>query len=74
MDPRIESYIATFTQHRRGFDSPVVNDTSKYQYCAGFGDVFRVMWRFFEPVKIKSVQTLLWAGSEATKESATVKT
>ena len=73
MDPRIELYKAAFTHHRRGFDLPVFKCISRYQYGAGFEDVLRGIWRFFKPVAIKGVQTLLRAGSEAIKEGATVK-
>ena len=73
MDPRIEFYKAAFSQQGRGFEIPVFKGTSRYQYGAGFGDVLRGMWRFFKPVAIKATQTLLRAGSEAIKESATVK-
>ena len=72
MDPRIEFYKAAFSQRGAGFKIPVFRGYSRYQYGAGFGDVLRVMWRFFKPVAIKAAQTLLRAGREAIKEGATV--
>ena len=54
--------------------------TSRYQYCQALGDVLRGIVRniprvtqFLKPVAMKGIQTLLTAGSEAIKESATVK-
>ena len=80
MDPRIEFYKAAFSQGGNGFDLPVFRGNFSYQYGQGFGDVLRGIVRFiprvaqfFKPVALKSVQTLLKAGSEAIKEGATVK-
>ena len=54
--------------------------TSKYKFGQGLGDVLRGIVRFmprvkkfFKPVSMKGVQTLLKAGSKANKERATVK-
>ena len=51
----------------------------RYQYGQGLGDVFRgivqvipSVTQFLKPVALKSVKTLLRAGSEAINESATV--
>ena len=80
MDPRIEFYKAAFSQKGNGFDFPVFRGTSRYQYGQGLADVLsgivhfipRVA-QFLKPVAMKGIQTLLKAGSEATKEGATVK-
>ena len=80
MNLQIEFYKAAFSLGKNGFDLPVFSETSRYQYCQGLGDVLHGIVRFipgvaqlFKPVTIKGVQTLLKAGSEAIKESATVK-
>ena len=80
MDPRIEFYMAAFSQQGNGFDCPVFRGTSRYQYGQGLGDVLRgivryipMVTQFLKPVAMKGIQTLLKAGSEAIKEGATVK-
>ena len=80
MDPRIEYYKAAFSQKGNGFDIPVFRRTSSYQYGQSLGDVLHGLMRyisrvtqFFKPVAIISIQTLLKAESEASKEGATVK-
>ena len=80
MDPRFEFYKAAFSQRGAGFEILVFRGTSRYQYGQGLGDVFRGIVRFIprvaqflKPVAMKSVQTLLKAGSETIKEGATVK-
>ena len=74
MDPRIEFYKAAFSQRGNGFDYPVFRGTSRYQYSQGLGDLLRGIVRFiprvakfFKPVALKGVQTLLKAGSKAIK-------
>ena len=80
MYQRIEFYKAAFFQKGNGFDFPVFRGTSRYQYGQGLGDVLRGIVRylprvtqFLKPVAMKSIHTLLKAGSEAIKEGATVK-
>ena len=73
MDPQIEFYKAAFFHQGTEFEIPGFRSTSRYKYNAGFGVVLRGMWRFIKPVAIITDQTLLKAGSDAIKESATVK-
>ena len=80
MDPRIECYKAAFPQRGNGLDIPVFRGTSRYQYGQGLGDVLRGIVRFIQrvaqflkPVAMKGVRTILKAGTEASKEVATVK-
>ena len=80
MDPRLEFYKAAFSQKGNGVDFPVFRGKSRYQYGQGLGDGFHGIVRylprvtqFFKPVAMKGIQTLLKAGSEAIKESASVK-
>ena len=80
MDSRIEFYKAAFSEKGNGFDFPVFNGTSRYQYGQGLGDVLRGIVRyiprvkqFLKPVAMKGIQTFLKAGSKAIKEGATVE-
>ena len=80
MDPRIEFYMAAFSQKGNDFDFPVFRETSRYQYGQGLGDVLRSIVRyiprvkqFLKPVTMKGIQTLLKACSKAIKENSTVK-
>ena len=80
IDSQIEYYKAAFSQQGNGFDCLVFRATFRYQYGQGLVDVLRGIVRFisrvaqyFILVAIKSVDTLLKAGSEAIKDSATVK-
>ena len=80
MDSRIKFYKAAFFQRCNDYIIPVLRGTSRYHYGKGLGDVLRGIVRFIpkiaqflKPVAIKGAQTLLKAGSEAIKESATVK-
>ena len=80
MDLRIKFYKAAFPQPGNGFDIPVFKGTSRFQHGEGVGDVLRgilriiltVAW-FLKLVAIKGAQTHLKSGSEAIKESATIK-
>ena len=80
MDPQIEFYKAACSQRVNGFGFPLFRVTFRYQYGQGLGDVLHgivhfISWvaEFLKPVKMKNVQTLFKAGSEAIKEGATVK-
>ena len=80
MNPQIEFYKAAFLQQGKGFDITVVVGTSRYQYGQGLGDVLHGILkfitkvvRFLKPIVLKGAQSLLKAGSEAIKKSATVK-
>ena len=73
MDPRVELYKSAFCQRGRGGDIPKFYGSQRYQYGSGFGDVLRGAWRFFRPVAIKGVQTLLKSGEEAMRDGVTAK-
>ena len=80
MDLQIELYKAPLSQRGNGLDISVFRDISKYQYSQGVGDVLfciltflTTVARFLKPVAIKCAQTLLKFGSEAIKETATIK-
>jgi hypothetical protein len=72
MDLRVELYKAAFSQSGRG-DIPKFYGSQRYQYGQGFGDVLRGLYRFFRPVAVKGIQTLLKAGGEALTQGTTVK-
>jgi hypothetical protein len=73
MDPRVELYKAAFSQSGKGGDIPKFYGSHRYQYGSGLGDVLRGVYRFFRPIAIKGVQTLLKAGGEAMKDGVTAK-
>ena len=69
-----------FPKKGNGFDIPVFEGTSRYQYGQGLADVHRGIVRyiprvtqFLKPVTMKGIQTFLKSRSVAIKEGATVK-
>ena len=58
-------------QYGHGYSFPVFH--GRLQTTAGFGDLFRGIWRFFRPVPKTGVQTLLKSASEAIKDGSTIK-